>query len=184
MSSCPVVWLSLTVNRDLNAKWWTVQTFRSDHESCFLNTAWQPTLRNRNYHQSCTTHDLLWPKVPAGLSSRGGNVTVYVLNTNQSRLPTLYSVLVSVSVFTAVSPVVHSINSPDNSPLSHSGLISALLILSTIYISLCESLPQPWHTIYISLWKSPSALTYYMYLFVKVSHSPDILYISLCKSLP
>ena len=42
---------------------------------------------------------------------------------NQPTLSTpFYSVLVSVSVFTALSTVFHSINSPDNSPLSHSVL--------------------------------------------------------------
>ena len=35
----------------------------------------------------------------------------------------LYSVLVSVSVFVALSTVFHSINSPDNSPLSPSVLL-------------------------------------------------------------
>ena len=48
-----------------------------------------------------------------------------------------YSVLVSVSVFMALSTVFHSINSPDNSPLSHSvlpGLISAFLVHSAIYL--------------------------------------------------
>ena len=40
-------------------------------------------------------------------------------------LTPFYSVLVSVSVFMALSTVFHSINSPDNFPLSHrsSGLI-------------------------------------------------------------
>ena len=76
-----------------------------------------------------------------------------------------YSVLVSISVFIALSTAFHSINSPDNSPLSHSvlpvlflpywqpwcnplwltGLKAptnyALLALSTIY----ESLRQPWY---------------------------------------
>ena len=42
------------------------------------------------------------------------------------------SVLVSVSVFMALSTVFHSMNSPDNS----SGPNSALLLLSTIYLSL------------------------------------------------
>ena len=68
-----------------------------------------------------------------------------VLDLNQpSLLASSYSVLVSVSVFMALSIVFHSINSPDNSPLSHSVLsspISALLVLSTIY--LYESLSQP-----------------------------------------
>ena len=60
--------------------------------------------------------------VPTGSPSRGGDVTMYVLelDINQPSLPTLYSVLVSVSVFMALSPVFYSINSPDNSLLSHS----------------------------------------------------------------
>ena len=56
---------------------------------------------------------------------------------NQLSLPTpFYSVLVSVSVFMALSTVFHSIHSPNNSALSHrsSGLISALLVLSTVYL--------------------------------------------------
>ena len=61
--------------------------------------------------------------VPAGSPSRGGDVTVYVLDINQPSLPTpFYSVLVSISVTIVLSPVFHSINSPDNSPLSHSVL--------------------------------------------------------------
>ena len=74
---------------------------------------------------------------PAGSPSRGGDVTVYVCDINQPSLPTpFYSVLVSISVFMALSTVFHSINSPDNSPLSHcsAGLILALLVLSTIYL--------------------------------------------------
>ena len=48
-----------------------------------------------------------------------------------------YFVLVYVSVFMALSTIFHSINSPDNSPLfllCSSGLTSALLVLSTIYL--------------------------------------------------
>ena len=73
----------------------------------------------------------------AHLPSRGGDVTVNVKDINQQGLPTpFYSVLVSISVFMALSTVFHSINSPDNSPFSHSvffssGLIFALLVLST-----------------------------------------------------
>ena len=74
-----------------------------------------------------------------------GNATVYVSDINQPSVPTSFnSVLVSVSVFMALSTAYHSRNSPDNSPLSHAvlpGLISALLALSTIYL-FCESLPQ------------------------------------------
>ena len=55
-----------------------------------------------------------------GLLLRGGDVTVYVRNINQSSLPTpFYSVLVPISVFIALSTVFHSINSPDNSLFSH-----------------------------------------------------------------
>ena len=66
---------------------------------------------------------------------------MYVLDTNQPSLPTpFYSVLVSVSVFVALSTAFHSINLSDNFMLSDcsSRLISALLILS-----LHESLLQP-----------------------------------------
>ena len=62
-------------------------------------------------------------RVSAGSPSRGGYVTVYVFDINQPSLPTpFYSVLVSISVFMVLSNVFHSINYPDNSPLSHSVL--------------------------------------------------------------
>ena len=61
--------------------------------------------------------------VPTGSVSRGGDVTVCVFDVNQPSLPTpFYSVLVSVSLFKALSTVFHSIHSPENSPLSHSVL--------------------------------------------------------------
>ena len=77
--------------------------------------------------------------VPAGSPSRGGVVAGYVFDLNQPSLPTpFYSALVSMSVFMALSTVFHSINSPDNSPLSHS--VRAVLILPSwsfqLYISL------------------------------------------------
>ena len=70
---------------------------------------------------------------------------------NQLSLPSpfLYSVLVSISVFMALTTVFHSMNSPDNSPFSDSVLpvlTSTLLVLSTIYF------------------------------FMKVSFSPDIIH--------
>ena len=91
--------------------------------------------------------------VPVGSPSRGGDVAVYVFDKNQPSLPTLlYSVLVSIAVFMTLSTVFHSINSPDNSPPSHSVLpvffLSALLVLLS-YRSLYESLLQP---TYNSLW--------------------------------
>ena len=89
-----------------------------------------------------------------GSPSRGGDVTVEVPDKNQPSLPhAFYCVLVSVSVFMALSTVFRSINSPDNSPLSHSVLISALLILSTIY------------------------------LFMKISLSPDVMWLNGLKAL-
>ena len=65
---------------------------------------------------------------------------------NQPSLPTsFYSVLVSISVFMALSTVFHSINSPENSPLSH-------------FVLLALFLPYWSFQLHISLWKSPSAL--------------------------
>ena len=76
---------------------------------------------------------ILGKPVPTGSPSRGGDVTVYVLDINQPTLPTLF--ILSVSVFMALSTVFHSINSPDNSAFSlcSSGLMSALLVLSAAY---------------------------------------------------
>ena len=78
-----------------------------------------------------------------------GHVAVYVFDINQPSLPTpFYSVPVSISVSMALSTVFHSINSPDNSPLSHS-------VLPVLF------LPYWFFQLYIiSLWKSPSALIY------------------------
>ena len=53
-------------------------------------------------------------------------------NINQPSLPTSFeSVLASISVFMILSTLFHSINSPDNSPLSHS-VLPHVLVLSTI----------------------------------------------------
>ena len=84
---------------------------------------------------------LLSLPVPTGSPSDGGDVVVYVKDMNQLSLPTaFYSGLVSVSM--ALSIILHFINSPNNSPLSHcsSSLISALLVLSTIYLFIKVSL--------------------------------------------
>ena len=62
-----------------------------------------------------------------------GDVAIYVFDINQPSLPTpFYFVLVSISVFMALSTVFHFINSPDICLFSHSssGLVSALLGLS------------------------------------------------------
>ena len=62
--------------------------------------------------------------VPAGSHSRSGDVTIFMSDINQPSLPTpVYSVLVSVSVFMALSNVFRSMNYPENSPLSHCVLL-------------------------------------------------------------
>ena len=56
----------------------------------------------------------------------------------------IYSVFVSVSVFMALSTVFHSINSPEDFPLSYSVLLILLCLIGPFnYIPLRESLPQP-----------------------------------------
>ena len=81
--------------------------------------------------------------LPTGSPSRGGDVAIGVFDVNPPSLPTpFYSVLVSVSVFMALSTVFHSINSPDWSAFSlcSSGVISALLVLFTIFFFMNVSL--------------------------------------------
>ena len=83
--------------------------------------------------------------VPTCSPSRGGDVAVYVLDINRPSLPA-YSVLVSISVFVSLSTVFHSTNSPNHSPLSHSVLpVLFLPYWPFNYISLYESLLQPWY---------------------------------------
>ena len=77
--------------------------------------------------------------IPVVSPSCGGDVTLYVPDINQLSLPTtFYSVLVSISVSMALSTVFLSINSPDNSPLSHSVLLVLFLPYWSfeLYISL------------------------------------------------
>ena len=83
--------------------------------------------------------------VPTGSPPRGGDVAVYVFDLNQPSLPTLLSsALVSLSVFMALSTVLYSINSPSNSPLSHSVLPVFFCRTGPFNcISLYDSLPQP-----------------------------------------
>ena len=84
--------------------------------------------------------------VPASSPSRGGDATVYVKDIILPSLPTpFYSVLVSVSVFTALSTVFHSIKSSDNFPFSYPVL--PVFFLPYWSFQLC-----------VSLRKCPSAL--------------------------
>ena len=116
--------------------------------SIALHTLTSPTVRasffkpwSRSQYSFAYLDFAYCQRVPAGSPSRGGNVTVYVKDINQLCLPTpFYSVLVSISVFMALSIAFHSINSPDNSPFSH----SVLPVFGRFnYISLFESLFQP-----------------------------------------
>ena len=76
--------------------------------------------------------------VPADSPSHGGDIVVHVKNIKQPSLPTpFYSVLVSMSVFRALSTVFHSTSSPGNSALSNSVL--PVLILPYWSFQLCIS---------------------------------------------
>ena len=86
------------------------------------------------------------PSVPAGSPSRGGDV-VHVFAIHRPSLPTpIHPVLVSVSVFMALSTVFLSTDSSNNSPVS-------LCVLPVLF------------------W--PYQSTIYIYFFRKVSLSPD-----------
>ena len=81
---------------------------------------------------------------PTGSPSRGEDVAVYIFKTNQLSLSTpFYLVLVSVSIFMALSTVFCSINSPHNSPLSHSVLPVLSIPYWSFHTPLNRSLPQP-----------------------------------------
>ena len=85
-------------------------------------------------------------QVPRGSPSCSRDVTVYVWHTSRA-CPLLFILFLCLSVFVTLSTVFYSISSPNNTVLSlcSSGFISALLVLSTIY------------------------------LFMKVSFSPDVI---------
>ena len=97
--------------------------------------------RETRHHYSNATH----VTVPSLFRPRGLTVSWWECYINQLNLPTPFYYLVSISVFMTLSTVFLSINSPDNSPFSH----SLLPVLSLPYWSF---------QLYISLWKSPSAL--------------------------
>ena len=71
--------------------------------------------------------------VPVGSPSCGGDVTVHAWHKPTSLPTPFYSVLVSVSVFMALSTVFHSIHSPDNSVFFH----SVVLVLSLPNYNCC-----------------------------------------------
>ena len=90
---------------------------------------WQPTQQLSQGVSSGHTNETAaqflhyWPRCPRGLTFPWWESCGLCFDINQSSLPTpSYSVLVSISVFMALSSVFHSINSPDKSPPSHSVL--------------------------------------------------------------
>ena len=87
---------------------------------------------------------------PTGSPWRGGDVVVYVFDINLLSLPTpfFYSVLVSVSVFIALSAVLHSKNS-----------VTTLHFLTVLVV------------FFSAYW----SFQVYIYLFMKVSFSPDVI---------
>ena len=121
--------------------------------------------------------------VPAGSPSCGRNVAVYIFDMNQLSLPTpLYSVLVSISVFMALSTVFHSTNPPDNSLLSHTVLPILFLpywswIINRLFVSFWQihtsvksvnSFPPKYNDIYHSHTVFNIMLPTYIYLSTKV----------------
>ena len=82
--------------------------------------------------------------VPTGSPSHSGDVTAYVRH-KPTELAysflfcscvyfSVYGPFTCIIVLLLVLLLFHSMNSPDNSPFSDSGLISALMVLSTIYL--------------------------------------------------
>ena len=76
--------------------------------------------------------------VPSGSPSRGWDAADHVFYIKQPSSPTpFYSVLVSLSVFVALSTAFHSINSPQNSPLCHSVLPLLILPFWSFQLYIC-----------------------------------------------
>ena len=99
-------------------------------------------LRFSNADFQPTRPQIDWKTIPSPAGPHG----LTVFDINQPSLPTpFYPVLVSVSVFMVLSTVFHSINSPHNSLLSYCVLPVSFLPYRSLQL-------------YISLWKSPSAL--------------------------
>ena len=82
-------------------------------------------------------------KVPTGSPSRCGDVAISVFEIMHPSFSTpFYSVLVSVSIFLALSTVFHSTNSPDNSPAFSLFFRSYFCLIGRFnYISLYEHPP-------------------------------------------
>ena len=99
------------------------------------------TLNSHGYEKK----GLLSLSIPAGAPPRDGDIAIYVFDIKQLSLShPFYSLLVSVSVFMALSTVFHSMNSPDNYLFYHSvPPIYFCLFGPFNYRSLYERLLQP-----------------------------------------
>ena len=151
LSPCKVAFLCATLCESLCAApiyWQSVNPLTQRIVSCSQSAACVP-VRCTGILDEAQPSSLRCTAVlrkPRGLPFTWWGCCVYVFDINQPSLSTpFYSVLVSISVFMALWTVFHSINSPDNSPLSH----SVLPILFLPYWSFQT---------HVSLWKSPSAL--------------------------
>ena len=83
-------------------------------------------------------------QIPVGSPSRGGDIAVFVLDIDQQSLPTLFvlSLCLFLSLWSFQLYFIPKFSRQLSAfSLCSSGLISALLVFSTI--SLSESLPQP-----------------------------------------
>ena len=78
--------------------------------------------------------------VPAGSPSRDGDVNVYIRYKPTELAHSFYFRLVVISVFTALSTTFGSIDSPNNSPFSHSFFRSYSVLSVHSTISLWKSL--------------------------------------------
>ena len=156
-----IVWCDQGDWRTLYSAMWLSLTNTLFEDEGF--TGWfDPSFTNKGFIVWCdrcdwrTLYSAMWlsltkasyTDVPVGSPSCGWNVIVYAFDISYLSLPTpFYYVLVSVSVFIALSTVFQSINSPDNSPFSHTLFFWSHLCLTGPfnYISLYESLLQPWY---------------------------------------
>ena len=84
--------------------------------------------------------------VSVGALSHGGDVAVYVSDIIQPSLPTLFCFIQFLCLFLSLRPFqlyIHSMNSPDNSPLSYSSFPVLFLPHCSFQLYIYQSLPSP-----------------------------------------
>ena len=99
------------------------------------------------YHFAGNSSRLTWIKVPTGSPkfTWWGSCGLCCKHKSVKLAHPFYFVLASISAFMALSPVFHSITSPNSSPLLHS-------VLPVLFLLYCS------FQLYICLWKSPCSL--------------------------